>query len=99
MIIYHIVLPEVWAQFEGRPSFRAPSLESEGFIHCSFESQLENVIRRYYGNVLQVVILHIETEKLRSKLVKEQSTGGEIYPHIYGRINMDSIVRVESRTN
>ncbi len=99
MIIYHVVLPEIWAQFEGRPSFRTPSLETEGFIHCSFESQLEGVVRRYYGNHLQLLILHIDTDKLKSKLVKEESTGGEIYPHIYGRINMDAIVRVEPRIN
>lgn len=99
MIIYHVVLPEVWARFEGRPSFRTPSLETEGFIHCSFESQLNGVIKRYYAKDLELLILHIETDKLRSKLVTEESTGGELYPHIYGRINMDAIVQVEPRVN
>lgn len=95
MIIFHVVLPEVWASFEGRPSFRTPSLETEGFIHCSYESQLPGVIRRYYGDASELLILHIDTDKLRSKLVEEPSTGGEKYPHIYGRINVDAIVRVE----
>lgn len=99
MIIYHVVLPETWAKFEGRPSFRTPSLETEGFIHCSFESQLEGVINRYYANAGELLVLHIDTDKLKSKLVKEESTGGELYPHIYGRINMDAIAHVEPRTN
>lgn len=97
MIIYHVVLPETWARFEGRPSFRSQSLETEGFIHCSFESQLEGVIERYYSDQPELLILHIETDKLKSKLVKEESTAGELYPHVYGRINMDAIVRVEPR--
>jgi uncharacterized protein (DUF952 family) len=99
MIIFHIVLPEVWAQFEGRPSFRTPSLETEGFIHCSYEAQLPGVIERYYRNEPELLILHIETEKLRSKLVEEPSTGGETYPHIYGRLNLDAIVKIEPRHN
>ena len=40
MLIYHIVLPEVWAAFDTE-LYRATSLETEGFIHCSFADQLE----------------------------------------------------------
>ena len=99
MIIFHIVLPEVWASFEGKPSYRTESLDTEGFIHCSYESQLPAVIERYYAGVPALLILHIETGKLRSKLVEEPSTGGEIYPHIYGRLNHDAIVKIEPRQN
>lgn len=99
MIIFHIVLPEIWAQFDGRPSYRTPSLETEGFIHCSYASQLPAVIERYYRDERELLILHIETEKLRSKLIAETSTAGEVYPHIYGRINRDAIVKVEPRHN
>jgi uncharacterized protein (DUF952 family) len=97
MFIYHIVLPEVWKQFEGKPSYRAASLETEGFIHCSYEQQLPVVLRRYYRNVEKVLILKLDTAKLRSKLVEEPSTGGEIYPHLYGRLNFDAVVDVEER--
>jgi uncharacterized protein (DUF952 family) len=97
MFIYHIVLPNVWQQFEGKPSYSAESLQTEGFIHCSYESQLDGVIKRYYGNAERIVILKLDTDKLRSKLVKEASTNNEIYPHIYGRINRDAIVGLEER--
>ena len=97
MFIYHIVLPNVWQQFDGKPSYSAESLQTEGFIHCSYASQLDGVINRYYGNAERVMILKLDTDKLRSKLVKEASTGGEIYPHIYGRINRDAIVEVSEK--
>ncbi len=97
MRIYHIVLPEVWEKFKGEKFYEADSLKTEGFIHCSFAGQLETVLRRYYKDADRVMILEIETEKLTSKLVNEPSTGGEIYPHIYGKINADAIVRVEER--
>lgn len=97
MKIYHIVLPEVWRDFEGKELYQADSLTTEGFIHCSFENQLEGVLERYYKNSKRVLILEIESEKLTSKLVNEPSTNDEIYPHIYGKINMDSVVRVSER--
>jgi len=39
----------------------------------------------------------ITTEKLRSKLIAETSTGGDTFPHIYGRLNHDAIVSADER--
>jgi uncharacterized protein (DUF952 family) len=91
MKIYHIVLPDMWAAFGGT-HYEAESLASEGFIHCSFEDQLESVLKRYYADRDEVVILEIDPEKLDSTLVVEPSTGGQNYPHIYGAINRDAII-------
>ena len=97
MFIYHIVLPEVWERFRNRPSYQPESLTTEGFIHCSYPGQLETVLKRYYSNAKKVLILTIDTEKLFSKLVEEPSTNNEIYPHIYGRLNLNAVVAVEER--
>lgn len=96
MIIYHIVLPEVWNKFD-HDLYRAASLETEGFIHCSFAEQLDSVIGRYYANEPKLIILAIETDRSMSRVVNEPSTNDEIYPHIYGPINRDAIVAVEER--
>lgn len=97
MFIYHIALPEEWEKFEGRPSYQPAGLAVEGFIHCSFESQVEAVLKRYFAGRESVLILKIDTDKLLSKLVKEPSTGGELYPHLYGRLNRSAVVSVEER--
>ena len=97
MLIYHIVFPAVWEVFKNKDFYEADSLQSEGFIHCSFAGQLETVLRRYYKGVERVLILELETEKLTSKLVNEPSTGGEIYPHIYGKIRAEAIVEVQEK--
>ena len=92
MKIYHIVLPAVWEKFKDEKFYEAESLASEGFIHCSFADQLEAVLERYYKDAEKVLILTIDTEKLTSKLVEEPSTNNEIYPHIYGQINLESVI-------
>lgn len=97
MNIYHIVLPERWAQFETKEFYEAESLETEGFIHCSYENQLPGVIERYYKSVAQILILTIDPEKLSSDLVLEESTGGEFYPHIYGPLNKSAIIDIKPR--
>ena len=97
MIIYHITTPAAWIACEGRPSYRTASLETEGFIHCSYQAQLEKVIERYFRGKGRIAILAIDTEKLRSKLVEEPSTAGEVYPHLYGRLNLNAVVDVEER--
>ena len=96
MLIYHIVLPDVWAAFD-TGLYEHPSLAVEGFIHCSFAEQLDKVIARYYSGVESVVVLEIESDKLMSRMLKEPSTGSEIYPHIYGPINRNAIITAETR--
>ena len=97
MLIYHIVLPETWEQVNDREFYEAESLETEGFIHCSFRDQLDQVLERYYSGVEKVLVLEIDTEKLISKLVVEPSTDDEDYPHIYGKINREAIVKAKLR--
>ncbi len=97
MTIYHIVLPEIWKEFEGEEFYEAESLESEGFIHCSFAHQLEDVLERYYSGAKKVLVLEIDSEKLSSKLVNEPSTNEEIYPHIYGKIDISAVIGMELR--
>ena len=97
MHIYHIVLPTDWAAFSGE-EYAAASLAAEGFIHCSYEHQLDAVLGRYYSDAGKVIVLTLETAKLTSRLVEEPSTGGEVYPHIYGMINRSAIEAVQERT-
>src|SRR5688572_31126239 len=97
MHIYHVVMPEEWKAAANESFFEAKSLASEGFIHCSYADQLEGVLERYFADASEVVVLHLDANKLTSPLVSEPSTNDEPYPHIYGPINRDAIVTVEKR--
>lgn len=97
MFIYHIVLPESWDEQRDRGHYEHASLEAEGFIHCSYAGQIDGVLGRYYQGVEKVIILSIDPARLTSELVEEPSTGGEIYPHIYGKINREAITETNER--
>ena len=97
MLIYHIVTPEVWEKYKDEYEYESESLQTEGFIHCSYRNQLEDVLERYYKNAGSVFILHINPHLLTSELIAEPSTNREVYPHIYGKINRAAIVNAEER--
>jgi uncharacterized protein (DUF952 family) len=97
MLIYHIVLPEVWEKFRDKDEYEAESLKTEGFIHCSYKNQIDEVLQRYYKEAEKVIILHINPHFLKSELAAEPSTNCEIFPHIYGKINKSAIIETEEK--
>jgi len=97
MLIYHILLPETWKLVRGRSFYEAESFAAEGFIHCSYKDQLEGVLKRYYSDAGEVVVLTIDPAKLSSPLIVEPSTNNELYPHIYGPIDLDAVVEAVTR--
>ena len=94
MLIYHIAAPAIWESKKDENFYEAESLTTEGFIHCSYENQLDSVLERYYKNESEMMVLSINPNLLTAALIAERSTGGEIYPHIYGKINRSAIVNV-----
>jgi uncharacterized protein (DUF952 family) len=93
--IYHVVTAPDWAQAEQQSAYEAASLHTEGFIHASERSQVGGVLGRYYKDVPDLLLLHIDTDKLTSELRYEVATGNELFPHIYGPINRDAVVEIE----
>lgn len=94
-MIYHIVTPEQWAPFEYASAYKSETLDAETFIHCSIQTQIAGVLERYYGNVDNLLLMHIDESKLTSALLYEPAPNGtELFPHVYGPINSEAIVEL-----
>lgn len=91
--IYHLVLRQLW---EAQPDedYRAASLDSEGFIHCSYANQVAASANRFYADARDLLVLQIDPAKLARPLKAEQAGSGEVFPHIYGPLNRDAVVSV-----
>src|SRR5512147_2789577 len=99
-MIYHITSRSAWSDARERGDYRADSLETEGFIHCSTEQQVLPVARKFYAGQEGLLLLVIEPALLGPELKWEPPTGGtpppgvpegDLFPHIYGPINLDAI--------
>lgn len=96
-IIYHITTEHQWHDTQGQKQYETESFQAEGFIHCSDANQVVRVANHLFRNTRGLKLLHIKTELLRSRLVYENLEGGEeLFPHVYGPINLDAIVCVSS---
>lgn len=92
--LYHITHPETYRLAEERGSFSEDSLETEGFIHCSFKQQMIQTANRFYRGQIGLMILKIDPRKLAAEVKLEAAENGELFPHIYGPVNLDAILEV-----
>ena len=98
-VIYHLTTPEAWAAAQSAGEYEAPSLAGEGFIHCSGdEAQTLRVVERLYSGATGLMVLDVDVIRLKAEVKREPSRSGEIYPHIYGKINLDAVVRIRELT-
>jgi len=102
-MIYHLTSRRARQEAQQHGEYRAESLESEGFIHCSTETQVLPVAEKYYKGQTGMILFMIDPTLLSSELRWEPPSGGapppgvpegELFPHIYGPINLDAIVKV-----
>lgn len=99
-MIYHLTDPATWARSqaagEHTGSTRNVDLAQEGFIHCSTADQWPGTVERFYADVDELLLLHIDETLLDAPLVYEQLGGApEPFPHVYGPIPVAAVVRVE----
>ncbi|NJN35414.1 MAG: DUF952 domain-containing protein, partial [Saprospiraceae bacterium] len=47
---YHIATLEEWSAFQNEPIYATESLDTEGFIHCSYLEQLAETLELYFKN-------------------------------------------------
>ena len=91
--VYHLATPALWHDPSGA-DYRAPSLDSEGFIHCSYAGQVAASANRFYPGAERLLLLQIDPARLRSPLLAEPAASGELFPHVHGPINRDAVAAV-----
>ena len=93
--ILHITRRADWETAVATPPYHADSLQSEGFIHCSTPAQVLSVANNLYRGQTGLVLLIIDSSKVEPDVVYEDCyETGQQFPHIYGPLNVDAVVRV-----
>lgn len=92
-IIFHITTREAWAKAKG--AYRTDMFLIEGFIHCSTRGQVIQVANARFCGQTGLVLLLIDTDKVRAEIRYENLEGGQpMFPHIYGEINTAAVMQV-----
>lgn len=93
-IILHITKREQWEKAKLKGVYRSDTLDLQGFIHCSTPQQIVQVANTLYHAQRELVLLYIDTHKVQSEIKYESAKSEELYPHIYGPLNIDAVVKV-----
>lgn len=105
--ILHITSRSAWLAAVQEGVYRADSLLTEGFIHCSTPSQILEVANAFYRGRSGLVLLVIEPARLTSELRWEppaepdrssvsrpapsHARAGDLFPHIYGPLDLEAV--------
>ena len=102
--ILHITHSQDWQTALENGAYHTPSLEKDGFIHCSTDSQALRVANNFYRAQTDLVLLVIDTDRLQSPLKFEgpinpgtgqaETDNPDLFPHVYGAINIEAVVKV-----
>ncbi|PWH16647.1 MAG: DUF952 domain-containing protein [Anaerolineae bacterium] len=100
--MYHICTRAAWQKALENSEYRPESLEREGFIHFSERHELLNVANAFYRGQGDLVVLIVETERLKAELCYEPPlhprhvdfpvSNTALFPHLYGALNLDAVI-------
>ena len=102
--ILHITHQQDWQSALESGAYKSPTLDKEGFIHCSDAEQVLRVANNFYVGQTDLVLLVIDTAKLVAPLKIEapinpqtgqpESGVTDLFPHVYGAINLEAVIKV-----
>lgn len=92
--LLHITDIETWEEAHRQGSYRPPSLDREGFIHCFYPDQLLSVANSRFQGYERLVVLAIDPKKVMAEIRNDLVPEIGYFPHLYGPLNVDAVVRV-----
>lgn len=86
-----------YEKIKNRSIFGESLICDDGFIHACFKEQFHLIVPRFKGNEGNYIVMEIDTDKLISEVRLEFSSSlKQDFPHIYGRINKEAVLKVKS---
>lgn len=106
MTIFHIAHVSTWDAATARgyydQSTRDATLAEVGYLHASGADQLASVAEAFYADDPQpLCVLEISRaaiEQAGTRVIDEDGGNGQLYPHIYGRLDPAWVTRVHPAT-
>ena len=92
-LLLHITSRPEWDRARFNGVYRSPSLDTEGFIHCSTPQQVLKVANDRFRGRDDLVLLCIDSSRVQAPVQFDTVETGERFPHIYGPLNAEAVTR------
>ncbi len=94
--VYKICDGDAWdeARAGGRYAGSADDLR-DGFIHFSTRAQLAGTAAKHFAGQDNLLVVAVDAAALGEALYWEVSRGGDLFPHLYGPLEMSAVLSVD----
>jgi uncharacterized protein (DUF952 family) len=92
-MLFHITTRRAWELALHAGHYVPDAFAADGFIHLSEERQWFRTAQRFYRGQPNLVLLVVDEHRLTAS-VRREAADGELFPHLYGPINLDAVVSV-----
>ena len=95
--VYKIAPRALWEEAEASGVFHgAPVDRTDGFIHFSAAGQVRQTAARHFAGEPDLLLVTVDPNRLGAALIWEPSRGGALFPHLYGPLALEAVLRVEA---
>ena len=89
---YKLLAPEDATAFDDLRYTDTALDKADGYVHLSTKAQLAETFQRYYADELWCLLLEVDLST-RTDVKWEPSRGGDLFPHIYGKLRTEDVER------
>ena len=66
--------------------------QQDGYIHLSTADQLAETLDKHFAGRTDLAIVAVDLDGLGEQIRWEPSRGGQLFPHLYGPMTLDTVV-------
>jgi uncharacterized protein (DUF952 family) len=93
--IYKICPASAWREAERQGVYRGSADDlRDGFIHFSTAAQVAGTARRHFFGQTGLFLVEVDGDALGDALRWERSRNDELFPHLYGELDLGAVVGV-----
>ncbi len=93
--IYKICPASAWREAERQGVYRGSADDArDGFIHFSLASQVAETARKHFFGQTGLFLIEVDADVLDGALRWERSRNGELFPHLYGELDLGAVTAV-----
>jgi uncharacterized protein (DUF952 family) len=93
--IYKICSASAWREAERQGVYRGSADDlRDGFIHFSTAAQVAETARKHFFGQKALFLVEVEDATLGSALRWERSRNEELFPHLYGELDLGAVTAV-----
>ena len=90
-LLFTLITKPEWKTYSTSGSFEPASLIEKGYIQCYTGKQVEQAANSFFEDEHELFLIVIDPLRIQVP-IKNEKSGEEIYPNLYGAFSIDAII-------